>query len=288
MFIDKLQKRFLSVGKTRYTATLYNYARDIRTFLNYCVDSNILMPEIINPLKQRLPKKQRSQNQGLSRTIPYPILKDILMTLIEKGELELTLFIYLLYMTTCRINEIAQLKKKDFISAHGILEIRQFKTNNYKRLDELTEPVKMVLVHLSQNKEENDYLFEGHKDHRYYSKKWRILMEEKGWIEEQEGRKHCRYELRCTRHTSAITVLNAFNPDFLRNALGHKRQSENATAYVGKIEKKSNETPPMYKGGSCYGECTIKGNPHRVLVVLDLVLDVNTFISENIESSEQT
>ena len=98
--------------------------KSLKTFLNYCVDSNILMPEIINPLKQRLPKKQRSQNQGLSRIIPYPILKDIVMTLIEKNELEFALFIYILYMTTCRINEIAQLKKKDFISAHSILEIR--------------------------------------------------------------------------------------------------------------------------------------------------------------------
>ena len=32
-------------------------------------------------------KKQKSQNQGHSRTIPYPILKDIVMTLIEKDEL---------------------------------------------------------------------------------------------------------------------------------------------------------------------------------------------------------
>ena len=292
LFIDKLQKRFLSIDKKRYTDTFYNYARDIRTFLNYCVDSGILMTEIINPLKQRLPKKQKSKNQGHSRTIPNSILKDIVMTFIEKGDLEVALFIYLLYMTTCRINEIAPLKKKDFNSAHGILDIRQPKTNNYKRLDNLTEPVKKVLDHLSQNKEENDYLFEGHKDHRYYSKRWRTLMEEKGWIEEQEGRTHCRYELRCTRHTSATTVLNAFNSDFLRNALGHKRQSENATAYVGKIEKKhskkSNATPPMYKGGSCYGECTIQGNQHIVLVALDLALDVDTFILENIESSEQT
>ena len=74
---------------------------------------------------------------------------------------------------------------------------------------------------MSQNKEENDYLFEGYKDHRHYSEKWRVLMVEK------EGRKNCRYSLRCMRHTSATTVLNAFNSDFLRNALGHKRQSEN-------------------------------------------------------------
>ncbi len=65
MFIYESQDRLV---------LFYNYTYNIRTFLNYYVDNNIVIPKIIHSLKQCLPRKSR-----IFKNIAFLILDNLIM-----------------------------------------------------------------------------------------------------------------------------------------------------------------------------------------------------------------
>ena len=284
-FIQKLKDKYITIDKSRYTVTFYNYCRDFITFLNHCKNKSILPEQLVISLKQRILKKPKNRNQGHSKIILNNILQDIICTAIN-DDIDFSCYLYVLYITTSRVGEIAQLKKNDFLSNYNVLEIRQSKTSNYKLLDNLNHFLNKVFIFLSKNKEENDYLFNGHDDKRYYANKWREIMIKKGLTEEINNRLYCCYEMRCIHHTSATFILDTTDTaDILRHSLGHKRDSNNNEAYTGKrfSESYKKEKPSMCKSSSYYGECTIRGNSPQVLNALEIKLDINNLLLEKLK-----
>jgi len=105
LFIQKLKDKYITIDKSRYTMTLY----DLGIFLNYCKNKSILSKQLVDSLKRRIPKKPKNRNQGHSKIIPNNILQDIICTAINNDDIDFVCYLYVLYMTTSRVGEIAQL-----------------------------------------------------------------------------------------------------------------------------------------------------------------------------------
>ncbi len=258
-FIKQLQAQY--TVQNAVTVTFYNYCKTLRIFINFCKDKGILTEQTANRLKLKLPVYRG--NKGTSRTIPVKLIIEIITYFIET-DLETACFIYVLFLTTCRIDEILKLQKKNFMQSYNILEIRQIKTYNYKTIPECTNIFFDLLKELCKNKNDDDFLFSG--NYRNYSTKWHKYMLERKLIDIKYGRRYCRYQMRCIRHTSASLILESFDKDSLRASLGHKTPTHDK-AYADLADNTVKFT--HHENSDTYAYCTIKGNSYKVLSALE-------------------
>ena len=233
-------RKFLLYIKRKYSAiTVANRMACFKIFLNYCVNSKRILPEeLIREITCIMPTTPTG-NQGHSKTIPDKVLKDLFALIRRDNNFEFAYYIYISYMTTSRPDEIRLLKKSLYHQAHGYLNIRQFKTSDWKFMEQMNVRLKEILDKLVIGSESEYFFPKAVNNKRYFSNQWRKYMKELNLIEPKDkyGKTYCTYEMRCLRHTSATKIL-AISKDWniVQPALGHSIGTPTFKRYTGVSE----------------------------------------------------
>ena len=258
-------KKFLLYIKRKYSPiTISKRINSFKTFLNYCVNSKKILPEeLIREITCIMPTAPTG-TQGHSKIIPDKVFNDVLALIHRDKNFEFAYYLYILYMTTSRPNEIGGLKKSLYHQVHSSLNIRQFKTSDWKFMEQVSVGLKEVLNKLMISSSE--YFFPNAVNNkRYFSNQWRKYMKESDLIEskDEHGKAYCTYEMRCIRHTSATHIL-AISKDWevVRSALGHSIGTPTFKNYTGILDQSSdiifsnNMGMSIGKNISRYTQCT--------------------------------
>ncbi len=233
-------KKFLLYIKRKYSViTVANRMACFKIFLNYCVNSKRILPEeLIREITCIMPTTPTG-NKGHSKTIPDKVLEDLFALIRRDNNFEFAYYLYVLYSTTSRTSEIRLLKKSLYHQAHGYLNIRQFKTSDWKFMEQMNVRLKEILDGLVIGSESEYFFPKAVNGNRYFSNQWRKYMKELNLIESKDkhGKTYCTYEMRCLRHTSATQIL-AISKDWdsVRQALGHSIGTPTFKNYTGVSE----------------------------------------------------
>ena len=121
-------KKFLLYIKRKYSViTVANRMACFKIFLNYCVNSKgILSEELIRDIACIIPTTPTG-NKGHSKIIPDKVLEDLFALIRRDNNFEFAYYIYVLYSTTSRPNEIGGLKKSLYHQAMDILILDSLK-----------------------------------------------------------------------------------------------------------------------------------------------------------------
>ena len=259
-------KKFLLYIKRKYSViTVANRMACFKIFLNYCVNSKRILPEeLIREITCIMPTTPTG-NKGHSKTIPHKVLKDLFALIRRDNNFEFAYYLYVLYSTTSRTSEIRLLKKSLYHQAHGYLNIRQFKTSDWKFMEQMNVRLKEILDGLVIGSESEYFFPKAVNNKRYFSNQWRKYMKESDLIEskDEHGKAYCTYEMRCIRHTSATQIL-AISKDWevVRSALGHSIGTPTFKNYTGILDQSSdiifsnNMGMSIGKNISRYTQCT--------------------------------
>ena len=263
----------------------------LKCFLNYCVRFEILPENLVCTVARVMPALP-TNNQGHSKIIPNKVLADIFALIKRDKNYEFAYYLFVLYMTASRPDEIRLLMKSLYHQKHGTLTIRQFKTSDWKLMEQMNDSLKWMLDELVKSSDSEYFFPKAIKNKHYFSNQWRKYMKESKLIEPKDkyGKAYCTYEMRCLRHTSATAILaNSKNWDIVRNALGHSVGTPNFKKYTGvsvqDLDTMSSNNMGMSrnKNTSRYTQCTkIMSSPvHKKLSENRVFTESGFFQPEN-------
>ena len=215
--------------------TVAKRMNNFKTFLKSCVYFGFLPEDLVRDIACCIPTTPTG-NKGHSKIIPDKVLEDLFALIRRDNNFEFAYYIYVLYSTTSRPNEIGGLKKSLYHQVHGSLNIRQFKTSDWKLMEQVSGRLKEILDELVKSSESEHFFPNAINNTYYFSDQWRKYMKELNLIESKDkyGREYCFYEMRCLRHTSATKIL-AISKDWniVQLALGHSIGTPTFKRYTG-------------------------------------------------------
>ena len=284
---------YLKNTKKYSPITVANRMACFKIFLNYCVNSKRILPEeLIREITCIMPTAPTG-NQGHSKIIPDKVFEDLFALIHRDENFEFSNYLFVLYATTSRTSEIRLLKKSLYHQVHGSLNIRQFKTSDWKLMEQISVRLKKMLDELVIGSKSEYFFPNAVNNKRYFSNQWRKYMKELNLIEPKDkyGKTYCTYEMRCLRHTSATKILSISKDwTIVRSALGHSIGTPTYKNYTDILEQSSgiissnNMGVSTGKNLSRYTQCTktMNSSTHKKLsenmpfIGLEVVQSENT------------